>query len=103
MSAVLRMTLGRDGEISVPFGIVEKREARTRQILDQLERDDGFSILDASHILCDGDICAGTRSGRSLYFDDNHLSVYGSNLIARSGLYDPVFLTAARPPARAGR
>jgi peptidoglycan/LPS O-acetylase OafA/YrhL len=87
ISAVFRLVLGQNYEISVPVAIVEKREIQTRRILADLAAKYRYSILDASTVMCDEHKCAGIKDGRSLYSDDNHLSVYGSNFLARSGFY----------------
>jgi peptidoglycan/LPS O-acetylase OafA/YrhL len=91
IAAAIRSRLGLDPAISVPSDIVMQRETRTRRLWQRLAATDGVSLLDVSKLLCDSRLCAGTRDGRSLYFDDNHLSAYGSDLIAQEGIYAPVF------------
>ncbi len=91
ISAAFRLTAGQSPQIGVPFSIVEEREARTSRILAELAKQYNYTIVDVSKTMCDAHECAGTRDGRSLYSDDNHLSVYGSNLVAQSGLYSQVF------------
>lgn len=49
----------------------------------------GAKILDPTPYLCDKDFCYGDKSGIPIYFDDNHLSIFGAELI--SPIYDEVF------------
>lgn len=46
-------------------------------------------ILDPIPYLCDSEYCYGDSNGIPLYFDDDHLSSYGAELI--SPIYDEVF------------
>jgi len=41
----------------------------------------GAKILNPLPYLCDEENCYATKNGRSLYFDDNHLSEYGNKLL----------------------
>jgi peptidoglycan/LPS O-acetylase OafA/YrhL len=90
-AAVVRLRLGQDDLISIPLASFEQREARTRKLTELWETDQHISILDASTIFCDTRVCSATGNGRSFYFDDNHLSIYGSKLLAREGFYDRFF------------
>ena len=47
-------------------------------------------IIDPSLILCAASGCAVVRSGKALYFDDNHLSIHGASLIAQEILSGPL-------------
>ncbi|WP_201529913.1 acyltransferase family protein [Psychrobacter frigidicola] len=49
----------------------------------------GAKILDPTPYLCDSEYCYGDIDGIPLYFDDNHLSSYGSEVV--SPIYDEVF------------
>lgn len=51
-----------------------ERQAGSRHILEKLQREFGFTILDASAHLCDEAYCYGQRNGVPLYVDDNHVS-----------------------------
>ncbi|QIO07244.1 acyltransferase family protein [Acinetobacter shaoyimingii] len=49
----------------------------------------GVKLLDPLPYLCDSQYCYGDKNGIPLYFDDDHLSTYGSKLVAP--IYDEVF------------
>jgi hypothetical protein len=42
----------------------------------------GLKVADPKDVLCPGDSCLYKADGRSLYFDDAHLSVYGALYVA---------------------
>ncbi len=50
--------------------------------LRRLLRDD-VAIFDPAELFCDNEWCYVTRNGIALYFDDNHISVAGGNVIAK--------------------
>ena len=62
----------------------EQRQARILDILDRVSRGNAVSTFDPSAILCGAEVCDAARNGVSLYFDDNHLSVAGAQLLARA-------------------
>lgn len=47
-------------------------------------------ILDPLPYLCDGQYCYGSRNGRPLYYDDDHLSEYGNKYLVP--MFDQVFM-----------
>jgi peptidoglycan/LPS O-acetylase OafA/YrhL len=49
-------------------------------------------VFDPSNLFCDSDYCYVTKNGVALFFDDNHISVAGGNLIAEE-LLDKFFLS----------
>lgn len=49
----------------------------------------GAKILNPTPYFCDSEYCYGDIDGVPLYFDDDHLSSYGSEVI--SPIYDEVF------------
>jgi hypothetical protein len=42
----------------------------------------GVAIVDPTDLFCDETVCYAARNGVSLYFDDNHMSVAGAQLVA---------------------
>lgn len=66
-----------------------KRHATAFKIQDQAANICGAKILDPTPYLCGSDSCYGDIDGIPLYFDDDHLSSYGSKVI--SPIYDEVF------------
>lgn len=53
---------------------------------DQAAEQCGVKILDPLPYLCDDQYCYGSRNGRPLYYDDDHLSEYGNKFLV------PMFL-----------
>ena len=90
----LRMfrTITTTGNIISPQ--ISKQEYSSRQSLafemqNTAVKECGAKILDPIPYLCDSNYCYGDSNGIPLYFDDDHLSLYGSRLI--SPIYDEVF------------
>ncbi|HFU74877.1 MAG TPA: hypothetical protein ENK66_01390 [Arcobacter sp.] len=48
---------------------------------DKATQQCGVKILNPIPYLCDDKYCYGSKNGRPLYFDDNHLSEYGNKLL----------------------
>jgi SGNH domain (fused to AT3 domains) len=44
----------------------------------------GLKVVDPKDALCPADSCRYKADGRSLYFDDSHLSAYGALYVART-------------------
>jgi hypothetical protein len=42
-----------------------------------------MAIFDTMPLLCDEMYCYGIKDHRAIYLDDDHIGVYGSNLIGR--------------------
>jgi hypothetical protein len=76
-AAALRIQMGLN-DMGTPRRIVEKRQASVKEILDNMAPSIGFTVLDAMLPLCDEHFCRAIEDGRSLYADDNHLSVFGA-------------------------
>ena len=62
---------------------------------DEAVRRCGVAILNPLPYLCDGDRCWGTRDGRALYYDKDHLSEYGNKLLVP--LFRQVLAAHSRP------
>ena len=39
----------------------------------------GVKILETAHFFCDNNYCYPDKDGMPLYFDDDHLSIYGAD------------------------
>ncbi len=75
---------------------------RTRQrfvdrVFDNLARDHRVQVLDPADVLCGATRCAIERNGKSLYRDDDHLSLYGASLLG------PMLEHALPPPYNVGK
>lgn len=51
----------------------------------------GVEVLNPLPYLCDDNYCYGSKNGRPLYFDDDHLSEYGNKLLVP--MFEEVFKT----------
>ena len=65
------------------------RNQRTLAILKSFEERDGIQLIEPWKFLCQTGACRAVVSGIPLYRDDDHLSVFGSELI--SPVFDPFF------------
>ena len=52
--------------------------------LDSLPYGEKLHAIRPFDILCDGGFCPAIMNNKALYFDDNHLSTFGAELIADS-------------------
>lgn len=66
-----------------------QRQRTAYKMQDEAVSRCGAKVLDPTPYLCDSDYCYGDKNGTPLYFDDDHLSSYGSEVI--SPIYDEVF------------
>lgn len=65
-------------EVSIPFKDYQQRHQLTKQLHEKLIHSCKVNILDPTPYLCDSNYCYGSLEGRSLYFDDDHLSEFGN-------------------------
>lgn len=56
---------------------------------DETAQECGVKILDPLPYLCDEKYCYGSRNGRSLYYDEDHLSEFGNKFLVP--MFDEVF------------
>jgi peptidoglycan/LPS O-acetylase OafA/YrhL len=71
---------------------LEEYHARNKLVWeaqDQAAAQCGVKILNPLPYLCDDQYCYGSKNGRPLYFDDNHLSEYGSKFLVP--MFEAVF------------
>lgn len=80
---------GNNESIKISREEYDKRHRFVYEMQNEIETNCGAKILDPISYLCDKDFCYGDKNGTPLYFDDDHLSSYGSELI--SPIYDEVF------------
>lgn len=78
MNAAMR---GRSPEVSMPRAIFDERQAGTNAALARIEKIEGVRVLYPQRTLCTQEVCHGSRDGRSLYIDDNHLGARGADLM----------------------
>jgi len=88
-----RLAAGWIGDVSIPRAAYQARHAWVWAAQDEAARRCGARILDPLPYLCDNERCYGSRNGRPLYYDDDHLSLTGNALL--SPMFAPVF--AAKP------
>ena len=63
-----------------------KRGAQARSILAQQAGKPGVTVLDPMDGLCEKTSCRMVANGKTLYFDDNHPSMYGARLIVNGAI-----------------
>lgn len=76
-----RMHRGAMDDLSVSLEEYRRRNAWIWAAQDRAQERCGVRLLDPLPYLCHADRCDGSRDGRPLYFDDNHLSEYGNKLL----------------------
>lgn len=76
-------------KIKIPLSEYYERQKAAYQMQDKAVEMCGAKVLDPIPYLCDYNYCYGDKEGVPLYFDDDHLSKYGSEYI--SPMYNDVF------------
>lgn len=87
-----RISFGKDGEVSISLAAYMQRNAWVLAAQDEAKARCGARILDPLPYLCHGGRCYGTRAGRALYLDDDHLSEFGNKLLV------PMFAEVFKAP-----
>lgn len=75
----------RYGEVpSLPLSTYDERHQKMQSLISSFESDSQFNLVDSRKILCSLDIesCPTHLNGDSLYYDDDHLSNSGAELLA---------------------
>lgn len=93
------MLRGEKLDISVSLDDYHKRNASVWAAQDAAKEKCGVKILDPLPYLCEAGRCSGTRGGRAMYWDDNHLSGFGASLLIP--MFAEVFDGQARSPTAA--
>lgn len=79
---VRNQMFGRDeDDIKITLAEYHDRHAFTWAMQDEAAEKCGVKILDPLPYLCDDQYCYGSRDGRPLYYDDDHLSEYGNKFL----------------------
>ena len=69
-------------DIGVSRAAYDSRQGPVHAILEPQSHAEGFTVLDATPVLCDTRRCAGVSGDKVLYVDDNHLSRTGAERFA---------------------
>lgn len=72
---------GKSSDVSISLSAYHKRHAFIWEVQDEAVRSCGVKVLDPLPFLCGGDRCWGSKNGRPLYFDDDHLNEFGNKLL----------------------
>jgi peptidoglycan/LPS O-acetylase OafA/YrhL len=75
------LLLGKQVEPSITRAAYLERHALVWAAQDEAAARCGVHLLDPLPYLCDEQKCYGSRDGRPLYIDDDHLSEYGNRLL----------------------
>ena len=89
-----RMIWGKPEDVSIPLADYTKRNAWVWAAQDAAREQCGARILDPLPYLCHDGRCYGSRAGRPLYVDDDHLSEFGNKML--TPMFAEVFKAA--PP-----
>lgn len=76
----LMFSRGND-DIKITLEEYDQRHKLVWEAQDQAVEQCGVKILDPLPYLCDDQYCYGSRNGRPLYYDDDHLSEYGNKYL----------------------
>lgn len=87
------LIFGKAEEVSISIDDYYKRHAFVWSVQDEAARRCGVRILDPLPFLCNEGRCWGSKNGRPLYYDDDHLSEYGNRLL--TPMFRQVFTTDA--------
>jgi len=68
---------------AIPRAQVLERQAVYRSLIEAMKKEFGITVYDPMPALCDDAACHAVADGHVLYFDDNHLGVFGSNWALR--------------------
>ncbi len=72
---------GREIDVSVSRNIYNDKNKAIRHLNEDTAKICGVETIDPVPYLCDEKMCLGSIKNRPLYYDDNHLSEYGSRLL----------------------
>lgn len=67
--------------VKVSKSYYSDRNADVLELYQRLAVNCGVKLLEVDKYFCDERYCYGDVAGRPIYFDDNHLSVYGADLL----------------------
>lgn len=76
-------------DIKIPIEKYYERNKIVWKAQDEAARQCGVKILNPLPFLCDDQYCYGSKDGRPLYYDDDHLSEYGNKFLVP--MFEEVF------------
>ena len=76
-------------DIKITLDEYHERHAFTWAMQDEAAEQCGVKILNPLPYLCDDQYCYGSKNGRPLYYDDDHLSEYGNKFLVP--MFEQVF------------
>lgn len=76
-----RLMLGINDDITILIKDYQKRNSWVWEAQDAARLQCGIKILDPIPYLCEDGRCYGSKNGRPLYHDDDHLSEFGNKLL----------------------
>jgi len=68
-------------DIKIPISDYHRRNQFIWNAQNEIASECGLKILNPLPYLCDNSYCYGSKNGRPLYFDDDHLSEHGNKLL----------------------
>lgn len=77
-------------DIKISLDEYHKRNELIWDAQDQAAEQCGVKILNPLPYLCDDTYCYGSRDGRPLYNDDDHLSEYGNKFLVP--MFEQIFI-----------
>ena len=77
-------------DIKITLDEYHQRNKLVWDAQDQAAEQCGVKILNPLPYLCDDTYCYGSRDGRPLYYDDDHLSEYGNKFLVP--MFEQVFI-----------
>ncbi len=100
-NAMLRALMrGETRDFSLPFEVFAERQAAVLATLGELDQMPGVRVIYPHTELCDGTACRTNDGGKPLYYDDDHLGLFGTKAIkdslARAIDFTAPFESAAR-------
>ena len=90
--------IGRNFDIRPRLSDFHARNAYVSAVFNRMAGQYGVKVLYPDSILCGKDLCEVTKNGRALYYDDDHLSVFGAESI--SSIFEPVFVNSPGESSR---
>ncbi|CAN7695147.1 acyltransferase family protein [Rhizobium sp. LjRoot30] len=72
---------GESGRVTLPVKEYRERSKWAHELQDMAATQCGVKILDPTPYFCDKNLCYGDKDGVPLYFDDDHLSEHGAQML----------------------
>lgn len=85
-------------DIKITLDEYHQRNALVWQAQDLAAEQCGVKILNPLPYLCDEQYCYGSKNGRPLYYDDDHLSEYGNKFLVP--MFEQVFIGQHLTPSQ---